>query len=104
MPNISKYAIEVSVVLGSLAIAAIQFSVNDASRAIAVLSVFMAATTRISPAILRLQQSAIRIKTNIGSAAPTLDLIEELEAYEDISGTVDALNFEPVGFLLSDIR
>lgn len=98
MPNISKYVIEVTVVLGSLAIAAIQFSVNDASHAIAVLSVFMAASTRISPAILRLQQSAIRIKTNIGSASPTLDIIEELEAFRDITGTVDPLNFEHAGF------
>ncbi len=98
MPNISKYVIEVTVVLGSLAIAAIQFSVNDAARAIAVLSVFMAASTRISPAILRLQQSAIRIKTNIGSASPTLDVIEELGEIRDISGSVDTLNFEHSGF------
>jgi len=98
MPNISKYVIEATVVLGSLAIAAIQFSVNDASHAIAVLSVFMAASTRISPAILRLQQSAIRIKTNIGSASPTLDVIEELEAFKNISSEVDVLNFEHIGF------
>lgn len=99
MPNISKYVIEVTVVLGSLAIAAIQFSVNDASHAIAVLSVFLAASTRISPAILRLQQSSIRIKTNIGSASPTLDVIEELEEFNDIPSAVDDLNFEHVGFL-----
>ena len=75
MPNISKYVIEITVVLGSLGIAALQFAVNDASRAIAVLAVFMAASTRISPAILRLQQGAINIKSSIGSAGPTLDLI-----------------------------
>lgn len=98
MPNISKYVIEATVVLGSLAIAAIQFSVNDASHAIAVLSVFMAASTRISPAILRLQQSAIRIKTNIGSASPTLDVIEELDAFTNISSEVDVLNFDHIGF------
>ena len=32
MPNISKYVIEITVVLGSLAIAALQFAVNDAAR------------------------------------------------------------------------
>lgn len=98
MPNISKYVIEITVVLGSLAIAAIQFSINDASHAIAVLSVFMAASTRISPAILRLQQSSIRIKTNVGSASPTLDLIEELNAFDDIQSSVDEINFEHLGF------
>jgi hypothetical protein len=44
MPNISKYVIEVTVVLGSLGIAALQFAVNDAARAFAVVTVFMAAS------------------------------------------------------------
>ena len=98
MPNISKYVIEVTVVLGSLAIAALQFAVNDASHAVAVLSVFMAASTRISPAILRLQQGAINIKSSVGSAGPTLDLIEELEELEAGSEKVDELDFEHAGF------
>jgi len=98
MPNISKYVIEVIVVLGSLAIAALQFSINDAAHAIAVLSVFMAASTRISPAILRLQQSAIRLKSNIGSAVPTLEVIEELRANEENLNFVDTINFDHFGF------
>jgi ABC-type multidrug transport system fused ATPase/permease subunit len=98
MPNISKYVIEITVVLGSLGIAALQFAVNDASRAIAVLAVFMAASTRISPAILRLQQGAINIKSSIGSAGPTLDLIEELQELTPGSEKVDDLNFEHAGF------
>jgi|688.fasta_scaffold18067_3 ABC-type multidrug transport system fused ATPase/permease subunit len=98
MPNISKYVIEITVVLGSLAIAALQFTVNDAARAFAVLAVFMAASTRISPAILRLQQGAVLIKSSVGSAGPTLDLIEELEELGPISEKVDDLNFEHNGF------
>jgi len=81
MPNISKYVIEVTVVLGSLSIAAVQFIVNDAAHAFAVLSVFMAASARISPAILRLQQGAVSIKSHLGSASPTLELIEELQSF-----------------------
>ena len=98
MPNISKYVIEVTVVLGSLGIAALQFAVNDAARAFAVVTVFMAASTRISPAILRLQQGAVGIKSSIGSAGPTLDLIEELEVLSHGSEKVDDLDFEHVGF------
>ena len=98
MPNISKYVIEVTVVLGSLIIAAIQFLANDAARAIAVLSVFLAASTRIAPAVLRLQQSAIRLKSSIGSASPTLDLIEQLENFPNISGNVESLQSEYDGF------
>ncbi len=98
MPNISKYVIEITVVLGSLAIAAIQFAINDAARAFAVITVFMAASTRISPAILRLQQGAVGIKSSIGSAGPTLELIEELEELKFGSERVDDLNFDHDGF------
>ena len=94
MPNISKYVIELTVILGSLAIAALQFVISDASHAIAVLSVFLASSTRISPAILRLQQGAISIKSNIGSAGPTLDLIEEVGVEEKNLDVVDSLVFE----------
>lgn len=98
MPNISKYVIEITVVLGSLAVAAMQFVTNDASRAIAVLSVFMAASTRISPAILRLQQGALFIKSSMGSASPTLDMIEELSSLSSVRTEVDEPNFAHVGF------
>lgn len=98
MPNISKYVIEITIVLGSLAIAGLQFTVNDAAHAVAVLSVFMAASSRISPAILRLQQGAITIKSSLGSAGPTLDLIEELDELSTPSEKVDALDFKHEGF------
>ena len=103
MPNISKYVIEVTVVVGSLAISALQFAINDAAHAIAVLSVFLAASTRISPAILRLQQTAVGIKTRIGSAGPSLDLIEELEVQPAEYLMVDELAFSHEGFN-ADIR
>ena len=81
MPNISKYVLESVVIFGSLIIAAIQFLTQDATRAVAVLAVFLAAGTRIAPAVLRLQQAAIQIKSSLGSAKPTLDLIESLESH-----------------------
>ena len=98
MPNISKYVIEITVVVGSLSIAALQFAINDAAHAIAVLSVFTAASTRIAPAILRLQQSAVGIKSNIGSAGPSLDLIDELAELGSDTNVVDKLDFSYLGF------
>ena len=89
MPNISKYVIEITLVVGSLCIGAVQFATNDAPRAVAVLSVFLAASTRISPAVLRLQQGAIAIRASIGSSGPTLDLIEQLERYSPIEKIVE---------------
>ena len=98
MPNISKYVIEVTIVIGSIAIAAIQFLTNDAAHAFAVLSVFLAASTRISPALLRLQQGAILIKASIGSAGPTLDMIEELRNVIPGEKEIDPLTLNHDGF------
>ena len=79
MPNISKYVIEAGVILGAVAISATQFLLQDAARAVATLAVFMAAGSRLAPAILRIQSSAIQIRVAAGSAAPTLELIESLK-------------------------
>jgi ABC-type multidrug transport system fused ATPase/permease subunit len=78
MPNISKYIIEISVILGSVVIAALQFFLNDVNRAVTVLSIFLAASTRITPALLRIQQGLLTIKGSTGAASPTLELIAEL--------------------------
>ena len=78
MPNISKYVIEITVIVGSLMISAIQFVTQDAAHAAATLSVFFAASTRIAPAVLRIQQSSLTIRANTGLVGPTLDLIESL--------------------------
>ena len=98
MPNISKYLIELTLVLGTLGISATQFILNDAAHAVAVLSVFMAASTRIAPAVLRMQQGALLIKTQLGIAEPALDLIEELAEVSEIENVDDEIYFDHVGF------
>lgn len=92
LPNISKYVIEVTFVVGALAIGAVQFLLHDAAHAVAVLAVFLAASTRISPAVLRLQQGALIIKSSVGSANPTLDLIDELEHVNPLDNVNDEVN------------
>ena len=81
MPNISKYVIESGVILGSLVICGAQFLLQDATRAISTLAVFMAAGSRLAPAILRMQSNAIQIRIASGSAVPTLELIESLSKF-----------------------
>lgn len=89
MPNVSKYVIEVTVVIGALLIGAIQFSLNDAFHAVAVLSLFLAASTRIAPAVLRLQQASLGIRSSLGTVGPTLDLIESLTGAKSIESLSD---------------
>ena len=84
IPNISKYTIEISVILGIALISGIQFYLFDSNRAIAVISVFLAASTRIAPAIIRLQQNVIAVKSSLSAAKPTFDLIDELIGIEEL--------------------
>lgn len=75
VPYISKYVLELTVLMSALIISATQFFINDAPRAVGTLTVFLAAGTRIAPAALRIQQGLLGIKSNLSSAQPTLDLI-----------------------------
>ena len=95
LPYVSKYVIETTVVVGAVLIGAAQFFFQDASHAIATLAIFLAAGTRIAPAVLRLQQGTITIKNGLGVAWPTLDLIEALgnaPMTENIDDTVDLIH------------
>jgi ABC-type multidrug transport system fused ATPase/permease subunit len=107
MPNISKYVIESGIVIGAVLIAGVQFAFQDARHAVATLSVFLASGTRIAPAIMRLQQSLVQIKSGIGSAMPTLVLIESLKNVPLVQVTKDDLEIVHKGFrsevILTDI-
>lgn len=98
MPYVSKYVIETSVILGALLIGAIQFILQDATHAIGTLTIFLAAGTRIAPAVLRVQQGMISIRGSIGQAKPTLDLLEELGDSPLIENTNDAPETVHEGF------
>jgi len=78
MPYVSKYVIETSLIVGALLIGGIQFIVQDNIQAVSNLAIFLAAGSRIAPAVLRIQQGSILFKNSVGASKPTLDLIERL--------------------------
>lgn len=89
LPNVTKYLIESLVLVGALLVCGIQFAMNDAAEAIATLSIFIGAATRVTPAIMRMQQSLIQIRNSKGAAKSALDLIEYLQANEVLQTVVD---------------
>jgi ABC-type multidrug transport system fused ATPase/permease subunit len=99
MPYSSKYIIESTVVLGALVVGALQFISRDAVHAVGALAVFLAAGSRIAPAILRVQQGAIQIRQGIGFAKPTLDLMDELGDSNDIMTSSDKVDTVHEGFI-----
>ena len=101
IPYISKYVLESAVILGGVAIAGFQFLINDASRAVATLAIFIAAGTRIAPAVLRVQQGAIQIKGNLAVATPSLDLIDELKETNPLKSSDSEFHTNHEGFISS---
>lgn len=98
LPSVGKYVFESAIVLGSLIIGMIQFILNDAVNAVAALSLFLAAGSRIAPALLRIQQSALQIRGSIASAHPALEFNENLDQTELKGDSVEVSDFTHHGF------
>jgi ABC-type multidrug transport system fused ATPase/permease subunit len=79
LPHISKYILESGIVVGAVLICAVQFSTQDSVHAVASIGIFLAAGSRLAPALLRMQQGAVHMRNSIGVASPTLSLMEDLE-------------------------
>jgi ABC-type multidrug transport system fused ATPase/permease subunit len=101
MPNVSKYVIESAVILGALAISAVQFLTQDAAHAVATLAIFLAAGTRIAPAVLRVQQGSLIVKRSLGSSFFTLDLINRLNDLPSVEPASNEVNVDHNGFVPS---
>ena len=99
MPYVSKYVIETAVVLGAILIGAAQIILQNATHAVATLAIFLAAGTRIAPAVLRVQQGSITIRGALGQAAPTLDLMDALGDAPMIENVDDAVDVIHAGFI-----
>jgi len=102
MPYVSKYAIESAIVIGALLIGVIQFTLHDALQAAGTIGLFLAAGSRIAPAVLRIQQGLITIRSSLGQAQPTLDLFDSLGGAEwsesDTEKVEDKLDIIHAGF------
>jgi ATP-binding cassette, subfamily B, bacterial PglK len=82
LPYIGKYIIESSVVLGVLFITGTQLVINPSDVAISNVAIFIAASTRVAPAILRVQQASVQIMGGIGISHRLLHLSSSLEAFK----------------------
>jgi ABC-type multidrug transport system fused ATPase/permease subunit len=92
LPYLGKYAFEMTLILGSLIIFAYQFTFSDLNSAISTFSIFIAAGSRISPAILRAQQGFFQINMSVGLSQPTLKLLFEMDATSANTQLPSALN------------
>jgi ATP-binding cassette subfamily C protein len=96
LPSISKYSLEILMVVGTLSLTAALFYSTDSAHALGKLAIFIAATSRIAPAALRIQQSTLQLKTSAHSAAIALSLIEELSEHKvkEFDSTEISFNYQ----------
>jgi len=78
MRQVPKYALEIALVLGGVLLAGTQFLTRDVAAAVATIAVFLTATARIVPSLIRLQSALLGIRTQSGVAEPTFRLEEEI--------------------------
>jgi len=79
---IPKYVSEITMVLGGILIAALQFGLKDAKEAITGLVVFIALSSRLLPSLLRIQGAVLQIK---GSSEATKNFLAEFDEAKDSS-------------------
>lgn len=98
MPNISKYVVEIAFTLGTMAVAALQFVTNDSAKAVGSLTLFLAAGSRITPALLRAQQNLVTINGSISRAKPTIELFKKTNSDLSLPDYDSKIEIEHYGF------
>ena len=97
-PYISKYVLESASVIGILVLGAFEFATKNAVHAVSTLAVFIAASSRIAPGALRIQQGFLQIRNSVGTTQQTFDLIHDLRSQNIISDLVLEPTFNYQGF------
>ena len=83
LPNVGKYLLEASLVFGMFLVGILQFVFLDKASAIMGIFIFLVASLRIAPAVLRLQQSWLQMRHHSGLARSTLDDIEFVKSVSE---------------------
>lgn len=100
---IPKYISEITMVLGGVLIAGLQFGLKDAKDAITGLVLFTALSSRLLPSLLRVQGAVLQIR---GSGEATKNFLEEFRVARDASKSVilPDLNIELQGKFIASIK
>jgi ABC-type multidrug transport system fused ATPase/permease subunit len=98
-PYVSKYIVESALIVGILSIALFQFLTTDAITTATTLTLFIAASVRIAPSALRIQQGLTLIRGSSGMARESIEFMNKLQqipdtAFDDSFPKRDHLGFK----------
>ena len=96
MPAVPRYLMDLVLVVGGFVICGVQFALNNAQVAFATLSVFLVASSRMLPALIRIQQALVILRSSVATAEPFLALNIELPEVQEsklrLSSTSEGIN------------
>ena len=81
--QVGKYVFEISLILGGGLLVFIMAVTRDVTAAVAIITVFLAASSRIFPSLMRLQTSMANIRNSTGTAEYTYRLVDALTKAEE---------------------
>ena len=82
--EVPKYALEAALYLGIVVLAVVQFITKDWAAAASTTALFLAAGSRVIPALLRLQGASITVRNAAVQAQPTFFLAAALQAVPQV--------------------
>lgn len=82
MPTLNKYVFEISTIFIIFIFGAAIFLLFTIQQSFALLGVFLAASTRIAPALARIQQSNLQIRSASGTVDLTIDIFSSYQSAE----------------------
>jgi ABC-type bacteriocin/lantibiotic exporter with double-glycine peptidase domain len=98
IPNAMKYIVDFLVILGTFLLAITLFSLESPAHAAAGLTIFIAASSRFAPALLRLQQNFLTIMSGAGQAQTTLTLIKDSVHWERMNTNIQKFSADHEDF------
>lgn len=78
--QVSKYVFEVSLIVGAGLLILLMSATRDITSVVAILTVFLASSSRIFPSLMRLQSSMATVRNSVGQAEYTYRLVDALDA------------------------
>ena len=96
---IPKYFMEIGLIIGVIAVSALQFLRSDSSNSVTVLAVFFVASSRITPSLLRIQNSFLLLIQAKTASDPLLETLQTIQIFEKRISSEGNLKVEsPTGF------
>lgn len=84
LSQVGKYVFEIGLIIGAGLLVLLMSLTKDLTAGIAIITVFLAASSRLFPSLLRLQAGLSNIRGAEGTASVTLGLLADLDAAEKV--------------------